>query len=102
MAGKKYGVVVQARVTGAYHALPRSERETPGKVFEELMGSYAGKIDFVRRYWSGLQRRRHGHVHLRMRRPGRFPRLLRGVDLALGRERGPGSVWREREHHFRR
>lgn len=52
MAGKKYGVIMAAKVPGSYFALPDAEREVPGKVFEELIGKYAGKVDFVRRYWT--------------------------------------------------
>ena len=53
MAGRKYGVVVQAKVGGSYHALPKAEQEIPGHVFEDLMAKYAGKVELVRRYWTG-------------------------------------------------
>jgi hypothetical protein len=52
MAGKKYGFIMAAKVPGSYFALPESERELPGKVFETLTQKYAGKVDFVRRYWT--------------------------------------------------
>ena len=52
MAGKKYGVVFQAKVRGAYFALSEQEQNIPGDVFGELMPKYAGKIDLVRRYWT--------------------------------------------------
>ena len=52
MAGKKFGFVMAAKVPGSYFALPESEREEPGKVFEALMAKYAGKVDLVRRYWT--------------------------------------------------
>ena len=41
-----------ARVPGSYFSLPQAEQEAPGKVFEELMAKYAGKVDLVRRYWT--------------------------------------------------
>jgi hypothetical protein len=52
VAGKKYGVVVQAKVKGAYFTLSEQEQNIPGEVFGELMPKYAGKIDMVRRYWT--------------------------------------------------
>ena len=52
MAGRKFGIVMAAKVPGSYHALPKAEQEKPGEVFEELMGKYAGKVDVVRRYWT--------------------------------------------------
>jgi len=52
MAGKRFGVVMGASVPGSYFALPEAEREAPGKAFEQLLARYAGKIDFVRRYWT--------------------------------------------------
>ena len=52
MAGRKYGFVMAAKVPGSYFALPQEEQEAPGKVFEELMTKYAGKVDLVRRYWT--------------------------------------------------
>jgi hypothetical protein len=53
MAGRKYGIVMAAKVPASYHALSQAEREKPGKVFEELAAKYAGKVDFIRRYWTG-------------------------------------------------
>jgi hypothetical protein len=52
MAGKKYGMVMAARVPGSYFALSKEEQEEPGKVMEQLMGKYGGKVEFVRRYWT--------------------------------------------------
>lgn len=52
MAGRKFGIVMAAKVPVSYFALPESERELPGKAFEQLIAKYAGKIDFVRRYWT--------------------------------------------------
>lgn len=52
MAGRKFGVIMAAKVPGSYFALPAAERDEPGKAFEQLVGKYAGKIDFVRRYWT--------------------------------------------------
>lgn len=53
MAGKKYGVVIEASVAGAFHALPKSEQDIPGAIFGELSQKYAGKVDVLRRYWTG-------------------------------------------------
>jgi hypothetical protein len=52
MAGRKFGVILVAQTTGAYHALSASEQEQPGKVFEQLSKKYAGKVDVLRRYWT--------------------------------------------------
>ena len=52
MAGRKYGIVMAAKVPGSYFALSQDEQEAPGKVFEDLMARYAGKVDLVRRYWT--------------------------------------------------
>ena len=52
MAGKKYGMVMAAKVPGSYHALPEDEQNLPGEVFEKVMANYGGKIEFVRRYWT--------------------------------------------------
>lgn len=52
MAGKKYGIVMGARVPGSYFTLSKEEQEEPGKVFEQLMAKYGGKVDIVRRYWT--------------------------------------------------
>lgn len=53
MAGRKYGVVMEASVSGAFHALPKAEQDIPGVIFGELMQKYAGKVEMVRRYWTG-------------------------------------------------
>jgi hypothetical protein len=52
MAGKKFGMIVAAKVPGSYHAMSESEQELPGKAFEEVMGKYGAKVEFVRRYWT--------------------------------------------------
>ncbi len=38
MAGKKYGMVMAAKVPGSYHALSEEEQNLPGEVFERVMG----------------------------------------------------------------
>ena len=53
MAGKKYGVVLQERVPGSYHALPQADRDIGERVLGELMGKYEGRVDLLRRYWTG-------------------------------------------------
>ena len=53
MAGKKYGVVVYAKTPDAYQGLPEAEKAKPGKALEQTLRKYAGKIDIVRRYWTG-------------------------------------------------
>jgi hypothetical protein len=52
MPGKKFGIVMAARVPGSYFTLSKEEQEQPGKVFEEIMAKYGGKVDLVRRYWT--------------------------------------------------
>ncbi|HWC28865.1 MAG TPA: hypothetical protein VG845_02175 [Dehalococcoidia bacterium] len=52
MAGKKYGIVMAARVPGSYFTLSKEEQEQPGKVFEQLVGKYGNKVEFIRRYWT--------------------------------------------------
>jgi hypothetical protein len=52
MAGRRFGVVMAARVPGSFFTLSESEQEQPGKVFEELMAKYGGKVDLLRRYWT--------------------------------------------------
>jgi hypothetical protein len=52
MAGKKYGFVMAAKVPGSYFALTEAEREEPGKVFEQLLSKYQGKVEVLRRYWT--------------------------------------------------
>jgi hypothetical protein len=53
MAGKKFGVVIGAKVPGSYHTLSESDQAIPGKAFDELGAKYAGKVEFVRRLWTG-------------------------------------------------
>jgi len=52
MAGKKYGIVMAAKVPGSYHQMSKEDQEIPGKVMEQLMPKYAGKVDFLRRIWT--------------------------------------------------
>ncbi|HEX5140188.1 MAG TPA: hypothetical protein VFX19_04550 [Dehalococcoidia bacterium] len=52
MAGKKYGLVMAAKVPGSYFALPEAERNQPGEAIGQLMGKYAGKVDLLRRFWT--------------------------------------------------
>ena len=52
MAGKKYGLVVQARVKGSYFTLPQKDQDAPGEIFGDLMQKYGGKVELVRRYWT--------------------------------------------------
>ncbi len=52
MAGKKFGVVVEAKVPGTYFALSSEEQALPGKVMEQLGLKYAGKVDILRRFWT--------------------------------------------------
>ena len=52
MAGKKYGMIMAAKVPGSYFTLPEEEQQQPGAIIGQLMQKYAGKVDFVRRYWT--------------------------------------------------
>jgi hypothetical protein len=52
MPGKKFGLVMAARVPGSYFAMSKEEQEQPGMVMEQLMTKYGGKVDIVRRYWT--------------------------------------------------
>ena len=52
MAGKKFGLIMVARVPGSYHSMAQSEQDEPGKVFEQLAKKYAGKVEVIRRYWT--------------------------------------------------
>jgi arginine/lysine/ornithine decarboxylase len=52
VAGKKYGVIMAAKVPGSYFAMSEAERNEPGEVIGQLMAKYAGKIELVRRYWT--------------------------------------------------
>ena len=45
-------MIIAAKVPGSYHTLSETEQELPGKAFEEVMGKYGGKVEFVRRYWT--------------------------------------------------
>lgn len=53
MAGRKYAVVVFAKTPGNYQAMSEAERAKAGKAFEQTGKKYAGKVDIVRRYWTG-------------------------------------------------
>ena len=52
MAGKKYGVIMAAKVPGTYFTLSKQEQEEPGTAIGQVMQKYAGKVDLVRRYWT--------------------------------------------------
>ena len=52
MAGKKFGAVLAAKVPGSYFALSESEQQEPGRVMEQLLQKYAGKVDLTRRLWT--------------------------------------------------
>ncbi len=52
MAGKKYGVIMAAKVPGSYFTLSKEQQEAPGAAIGQLMQKYAGKVDLVRRYWT--------------------------------------------------
>jgi len=53
MAGKKYAIIVFAKTPPTYAALPEAEKAKPGKAFEDTVRKYGGRIDPVRRYWTG-------------------------------------------------
>jgi hypothetical protein len=53
MAGRKYGVIMYARTPANYQAMTEAEKAKPGKAFEQTLKKYAGKVDAVRRYWTG-------------------------------------------------
>ena len=53
MAGRKYGVIMYARTPANYQALTEADKAKPGKAFEQTLKKYAGKVDSVRRYWTG-------------------------------------------------
>lgn len=53
MAGRQYGVVIFARTPPSYAALSDAEKAKPGKALEQTLKKYAGKVDIVRRYWTG-------------------------------------------------
>lgn len=52
MAGRKFGVVMMARVPESYYTLSAAEQAKPGKAFEQTLKKYAGKVDLIRRYWT--------------------------------------------------
>jgi hypothetical protein len=53
MAGKKYAVVLFARTPPNYHTMSDAEKAKPGKALEQTLKKYGGKVDIVRRYWTG-------------------------------------------------
>ena len=53
MAGRKYAVIVFAKTPETYAGLSDAEKAKPGKALEQTLKKYAGKIDVVRRYWTG-------------------------------------------------
>ncbi len=53
MAGRKYGVIVFARTPPTYQGMSAAEQAKAGKAFDATLKKYAGKVDAVRRYWTG-------------------------------------------------
>lgn len=53
MAGRKYGVIVFARTPANYQAMSEAEKAKPGKALEQTLKKYGGRVDIVRRYWTG-------------------------------------------------
>lgn len=53
MAGKKYGVVVFAKTPDTYAGMPDADKAKAGKAMEQTLKKHAGKVDIVRRYWTG-------------------------------------------------
>lgn len=53
MAGRKYAVVIFAKTPENYQAMSEAEKAKPGKALEQTLKKYAGKIDLLRRYWTG-------------------------------------------------
>ena len=53
MAGRKYGVVIFAKTPPTYAGLSEAEKAKPGKAFEATLKKHAGKVDVLRRYWTG-------------------------------------------------
>jgi hypothetical protein len=53
MAGRKYGAIIYAKTPPTYQGLSDAEKAKPGKAFEQTLKKYAGKVDAVRRYWTG-------------------------------------------------
>jgi hypothetical protein len=53
MAGRKFAMIIMAQTPASYHGLPAAEQAKPGKVMEQVMKEFAGKVDLVRHYWTG-------------------------------------------------
>ena len=53
MAGRKYGIVIFAKTPETYQTMSEAEKAKPGKAFEATAKKYAGKVDILRRYWTG-------------------------------------------------
>lgn len=53
MAGRKYAAVSFAKTPPTYAGLPEADKAKAGKAFEQTLKKYAGKVDMVRRYWTG-------------------------------------------------
>jgi hypothetical protein len=53
MAGRKYGWIIYAKTGAAYAGMSAAEKAKPGKAMETVARKYAGKVDMVRRYWTG-------------------------------------------------
>ena len=53
MAGRKFSMIIMAQTPTSYHGLSAAEQAKPGKVLEQVMKEFAGKVDLVRHYWTG-------------------------------------------------
>ncbi len=53
MAGRKYAVVVFAKTPPTYQGMSDAEKAKAGKAFDQTLTKYGGKVDIVRRYWTG-------------------------------------------------
>lgn len=53
MAGRKFSMIIMAQTPPSYHGLSPAEQSKPGKVMQQVMKKYAGKVDLVRHYWTG-------------------------------------------------
>jgi hypothetical protein len=53
MAGRKYAVVVFAKTPATYQTMSDAEKAKAGKALEATLKKYNGRIDIVRRYWTG-------------------------------------------------
>ena len=53
MAGRKYAVVVSAKTPANYQAMSEAEKSKAGKAFDATLKKYNGRVDILRRYWTG-------------------------------------------------